>query len=50
MFEYVLELVLGLALMSVHSASRINPSEWTLIQHVYDALGVLLTKKPATMQ
>lgn len=47
MLEIVLNMVLGLVTASVHSASHVTSKEWTLVQSVHDALGVLLAKKPA---
>lgn len=46
MFEIILEIVLSVALTSIHSASRINPTEWTLIADVQAALTALLAKRP----
>lgn len=46
MFEFMLQIVLAVALSTVHSASRITPSEWTLIADVQAALTALLAKRP----
>lgn len=49
MLESVLDMVLGLVVGSVKSASHISQSEWTIMESVQTAIGELLAKKPATM-
>ena len=49
MFASILNMVLGLIVGSVKSASHITQDEWTILESVQTAIGELLAKKPATM-
>lgn len=49
MFSFILQMVLTVAVSSIKNPGNVNPTEWSIIEEVYVALGSLLAKKPTTI-